>query len=136
MFGKPIRFNIGVHVHGLGYSQVDVHVEKLDIRSRFFVLPTPIDGEKIILRIATSMYKHIDAGKIHPLLKLIPKKLFDRIITKETFQGFIDDVQQDFAIWQHKRYIQPPILAAGDGPVGPYRQWAKQFYPKRARELV
>lgn len=128
MFGRPVRFNIRVHVHGLGYSQVDVHVERLDLRARLFVLPTPVDGEKINLRIAATLHQEFEPRKIHPLLGPIPRRLLVPIIARETFKGFIEDVQQDFAIWQHKRYVQPPILAAGDGPVGPYRQWAKQFY--------
>ena len=36
--------------------------------------------------------------------------------------------RQDFSIWQHKRYLARPALAAGDGPIAPYRRWAQQFY--------
>ncbi len=46
------------------------------------------------------------------------------------------DISQDFVIWQHKRYVQLPILAEGDGPVGKYRQWAKQFYRGAEVELI
>jgi hypothetical protein len=28
----------------------------------------------------------------------------------------------------HKRYVDRPALASGDGPVGLYRKWVKQFY--------
>jgi len=30
----------------------------------------------------------------------------------------------------------PPVLAEGDGPVGKYRQWAKQFYRGADIELI
>ena len=33
-------------------------------------------------------------------------------------------------IWTHKRYVHPPALSKGDGPVGLYRRWARQFYPE------
>jgi len=42
--------------------------------------------------------------------------------------GFVADAAKDFPIWEHKRFTQPPALARGDGPIGKYRQWAKQFY--------
>ncbi|HBF81687.1 MAG TPA: (2Fe-2S)-binding protein, partial [Streptomyces sp.] len=29
----------------------------------------------------------------------------------------------------HKEYVQPPRLAPGDGPIGPFRRWARRFYP-------
>jgi hypothetical protein len=41
----------------------------------------------------------------------------------------VHDVKQDFHIWQNKRYVHPPQLAVGDGPIGAYRRWCKQFYP-------
>jgi hypothetical protein len=44
--------------------------------------------------------------------------------------GYIEDVEQDLPIWQHKIHLQRPALAAGDGPVGPYRKWVRQFYPQ------
>jgi len=39
-------------------------------------------------------------------------------------------------VWQHKRYVQPPILAEGDGPAGKYRQWARQFYRGAEQALI
>ena len=62
--------------------------------------------------------------------------LINAIITRATFNGFAHDTQQDFVIWQHKRYVQPPILAEGDGPIGRYRLWAKQFYRGADAALV
>lgn len=109
-----------VYVHGLGYSVVEVHIPAYDIRTRQFVLATPIDDEHIILRIALSMDKRSGPARYHPLLA--------RLMTGAAFNAFAHDVAQDFVIWEHKRYMQPPALALGDGPIGRYRQWAKQFY--------
>jgi 3-ketosteroid 9alpha-monooxygenase subunit A len=66
--------------------------------------------------------------QISPLLQLVPRSLVNRIVSWQVFKTFVHDLQQDFEIWEHKRYIQPPALAAGDGPVGKYRTWARQFY--------
>jgi len=43
-------------------------------------------------------------------------------------------LEQDIPIWENKIFIHPPLLCEGDGPIGPFRQWAKQFYP--AEELL
>lgn len=47
-------------------------------------------------------------------------------------QSAIHDAGQDFVIWENKRHIQPPALAQGDGPIGPFRVWARQFYAQPA----
>lgn len=134
--GRNIRSNFEIHVHGLGYSQVDVEVPELGLKFRLFVLATPLSDEQICLRLALSAYKKVDVGVIHPSLKFMPKRAILKAVARSTFSGFKHDVEQDIPIWEHKRYIQPPILAEGDGPVGRYRHWVKQFYTETERALV
>jgi hypothetical protein len=43
-------------------------------------------------------------------------------------------MEQDIPVWENKIYISPPVLCDGDGPIGMFRKWAKQFYP--APELL
>ena len=50
------------------------------------------------------------------------------MISGKVFEEYIGDVRQDWEIWERKVYVHPPALAAGDGPIGQYRQWCKQFY--------
>lgn len=38
-------------------------------------------------------------------------------------------LEQDIPIWENKIYVDPPLLVKGDGPIGPFRAWSKQFYP-------
>lgn len=45
---------------------------------------------------------------------------------------FVTDVGQDVPLWEHKRYLDAPALAVGDGPIGLYRRWARQFYQAEA----
>ncbi|HSL46384.1 MAG TPA: hypothetical protein VK897_23320 [Anaerolineales bacterium] len=63
-------------------------------RIRLWVLPTPLDEDRITLNLATSA-KAVDPRKIHPLLALIPGSLLTRLIRRFTFAGFINDVKQD-----------------------------------------
>lgn len=119
-------FEFETHIHGLGYSMVDVRVRGFDIRARLWVLPAPIDDERITLHLAASGDGSGDG--IHPWLRPIPRRLRAAAIGRGLLLGLVADARQDFAIWQHKRYVAPPALALGDGPIGKYRTWAAQFY--------
>jgi 3-ketosteroid 9alpha-monooxygenase subunit A len=52
--------------------------------------------------------------------------------TRELLRAYMDDqalaIQQDFEIWEHKRFRVRPSLCDGDGPIGEFRRWARQFY--------
>lgn len=45
----------------------------------------------------------------------------------------VDDVHKDLPIWAHKRRLARPSLVPGDGPIGVYRKFARQFYPPEER---
>ncbi len=129
---KSIQSDFEIHAYGLGYSYVDVQITSLGLNSRQFVLATPVDVETITLRIALSLRSITEPGRVHPALKWLPAALtvplLNQLLPVTALNGFANDVQQDFEIWQHKVYFSPPILADGDGPVGRYRHWVKQFY--------
>ena len=46
--------------------------------------------------------------------------------------AFIAEIErqlgQDIPIWEHKTMKMRPVLCDGDGPIGLFRRWAKQFY--------
>lgn len=134
--GRSVTIDLTLHVYGLGYSLVEMHVRDFDLRGRLFVLPTPTSGEQLRLRIAVSLSAAADPARIHPLLRLAPRSLVTWFLGAEILKGFAHDVEQDIPIWNYKRYVQPPVLAAGDGPIGVYRQWAKQFYTPEDRQRI
>ncbi len=41
---------------------------------------------------------------------------------------YMQDHFLDFRIWNHKRFLEHPILASGDGDVAAFRRWFRQFY--------
>ena len=122
-----LDFQFETQIHGLGYSLVNVTVPGARVEARLWVLPTPIDDERIQLYLATRI-KIAESSKIHPLLAPLPKRALHALINRVMLNSLANDAQQDFVIWQNKKYVQPPALAEGDGPIGKYRQWAKQFY--------
>lgn len=123
-----IRAEFEVFVWGLGYSLVDVWVEKYNLRSRVWVLPAPIDGDYINIRAAVSIETSVKPTDIHWGLGLMPAKWAMSLVQKMTLKGYCNDLSQDFDIWTHKSYIEPAVLAKGDGPIATYRKYAQQFY--------
>lgn len=119
--GDKIKFvaKFNVEVHGLGYSLVRVRVERFGIAINLLVLSSPVDHENIILRTAASA-KHWGALPITNLLR------------EAASWGLNREVGQDAPIWETKRYLDRPMLAEGDGPIGEYRRYCKQFYPQQA----
>ncbi len=106
-----------VHAFGLGYSYVETRMSDLGISIRQLILACPTDEEEIDLTVALSVQR---VGMFGPIL--------NRVLPHLAFREFCQDVQQDFAMWAHKRYVPRPLLAEGDGPIGTYRRWTPQFY--------
>ena len=50
--------------------------------------------------------------------------------------GLNREVGQDAPIWETKRYVEKPILAEGDGPIGEYRRYCKQFYVEKTAKAT
>ena len=126
--GKPIKTEFDVHVWGLGYSFVEVDMPQLGMKTRQYVFSAPTENNRVNLKLGMSV-KITDANKIFPLLGLMPKNLLTKLILPKAFKGYCGDVSQDFKVWENKIYIDPPVLAKGDGPVAQYRMWCRQFYP-------
>jgi nitrite reductase/ring-hydroxylating ferredoxin subunit len=123
-----IRTDFTGEVHGLGYSSVNSVVNEVGIRSLHLVLPTPVQPGFTELRIC--LWTRVEdrlKGPAAPLMAL-PASLRDPLISWFAFQGYRHDVAQDIEIWENKAYLHPPALARGDGPLGRYRSWCRQFY--------
>jgi len=55
-------------------------------------------------------------------------------ITQGIGRAFVKEIsrqlEQDIPIWENKIYLPRPLLCDGDGPIGKFRVWSKNFYPK------
>lgn len=118
-----------IHVIGLGYSRVEVEVPRYGVRTRHLIFATPTDTEKLDLTIGFSHLLVGSSSRLPRALTRLPLGVVNRAFRSIGQLAFRHDVEQDFDIWNHKKYVHPPQLAVGDGPVGAYRRWAKQFYP-------
>jgi len=115
MPGQTVESIFRVRVHGLGFSVVEVETPTFNTEFRTYVMCTPLDGDKVILRGGGTM-------------KQLPDPNMNALVEKMFFQGFVEDVEQDFQIWENKAYFDRPVLAANDGPIGAYRKYCRQFY--------
>ncbi|HVB97193.1 MAG TPA: Rieske 2Fe-2S domain-containing protein [Chloroflexota bacterium] len=138
--GQRLRAEFTISVHGLGLSVVEVDVPAFGMRTRHFVCATPVDAGRLDMRVVMRLREVSHPAKINPALTFVPRSLVNSLIARLTFNGFLHDLQQDFPMWEHKQYIQPPLLAKGDGPIGKFRTWTRQFYsqpvPMLEREPV
>lgn len=117
---------IDITVVGLGFSLVEVSVPSMALRMRHLVLPTPVE-QGIDLRTALSV-QHRGARLppvLHRAVHGMQRRLL-RLVSTFVFR----DISDDHEIWSHKRYLARPVLAEGDGPIGRYRVWCRQFYPE------
>jgi phenylpropionate dioxygenase-like ring-hydroxylating dioxygenase large terminal subunit len=102
--------------HGFGFSIVRFTgiVDTLIMSS-----VTPIDGEYVDVRFAFKT-----------------RKLGNDQATSNVGKAFIAEIErqmgQDIPIWENKVMKIPPMLCDGDGPIGLFRRWSKQFYIEEA----
>ncbi len=129
--GRDLQVEIAVHVWGLGFSYVDVTLAKVGLLTRQFVLPVAIDEGWTELRLGMVLRPAPSGGGIGAWL---PRVLLDHVVAPIAMRHYVADVLQDRAIWENKIHLPRPLLAQGDGPIGRYRRWCRQFYERPAVE--
>jgi nitrite reductase/ring-hydroxylating ferredoxin subunit len=120
VIGMPDEVNdvhLDVTLNGLGMIVSQTHVITGGLFTRQRIHPTPIDEERIAI-FAVANTKHM------------PDPGYTAEIDEIFWQAFVADFARDFPIWENKAYLERPLLAGGDGPIGSYRKWCRQFYAK------
>ena len=117
------------HIHGLGYSFVEIHEKTIDMLARLWVLPTPVDGDVIDLVLAAQLRELRKPRRFVSGLRFLPLTLRNKLMNHVLLSQQKQDVLQDVAIWEKKRHRSPPRLCRSDGPIGAYRRYCRQFYP-------
>ena len=125
---QSIRFRNDIHTYGLGYSRVDITIAALGLEIRQLVMPTPIDDQRMALRSTTQVKQFPAPVGVGRYLQWLPRGAIADLIARRIGVLIDGELQPDFRIWENKRYLDRPGLADGDGPIGRYRRWARQFY--------
>ncbi|MFD4995873.1 aromatic ring-hydroxylating oxygenase subunit alpha [Streptomyces buecherae] len=107
-----------VVIQGLGVVRVQVESEQFGgFRARAWFCVTPVDPLHVEIR--SSVALRCDNPFVHRLAPLIARAYV---------WAAWRDTSEDVPIWQNKIYLERPRLAKGDGPIMPFRRWARQFY--------
>ena len=118
------------HVHGLGYSYIEVHEHSIDMDSRLWVLVTPIDGRLIEMVLVSQVRRIVRPKRPIAGMRFLPARLRSRLMNKILISRQKRDVLQDVAIWGRKTYRPLPRLCKSDGEIGRFRRYCEQFYPE------
>ena len=117
------------HVHGFGFSFVEIHEKDIGMNSRLWVLSTPVDGESVEMTLVSQVREIRKPGRFFAGLAFLPVPLRHRLLNVFFIREERRFVLQDVIIWDRKRYRTPPRLSRTDGPIGKYRRYCRQFYP-------
>jgi nitrite reductase/ring-hydroxylating ferredoxin subunit len=126
LFNLGVSSEFSVRVEGLGFSVVELSIPSLSWEVYQLVLPTSVDETDVALRLSVSLRRAEGARGWRRLLGVRPvTALAQRFVASVV----VAEINRDIPIWQHKRYLERPALCPGEGSIGRYRKWTRQFYP-------
>ncbi|MFD5461798.1 Rieske 2Fe-2S domain-containing protein [Kitasatospora sp. NPDC127059] len=119
---------VEVDGYGLAALHTDVHTRSLGLQICSLVMATQVSPARMQLRQAGRFALAEPAG-LPPVVARAVSRTVTRLLAGPIFRHSTEFTTDDFPIWSTKRYLSRPRLAAGDGPIGAMRHWARQFYP-------
>ncbi|MFD7235964.1 Rieske 2Fe-2S domain-containing protein [Streptomyces syringium] len=111
---------------GLAGFRFDLAIGRL-LTAQAWVLGTPIGPWRVRMWYATDVT--IDFGRLPAPLHRLPKRTLQRVASSLMNLWLVRDGRPDLPVYHHKAFVPHPRLNDGDGPIGAFRQWARQFYP-------
>jgi phenylpropionate dioxygenase-like ring-hydroxylating dioxygenase large terminal subunit len=149
------------YVHGMAEmpttrAEVDGHILRVLSESKYVTKGGKVSGsvesiswgfgfattrfKGIVETLLVASVTTIDEHDVDVRFSFTVRKLPHKDVTKTVGRAFIAEIErqlnQDIPIWEHKRYVAPPLLCDGDGPIGLFRKWVKQFYSEAAAEAA
>lgn len=115
-------------VHGLGYQLTEVTGPGGVVRTRHFVMPTPIDTDTTRVGLRVSVRFEGALGRTIGALGKLGRRVAERALEAFAMNAFRHDVGLDSGLWV-SRYHLDDVLPAPDEEVARFRAWARQFYP-------
>jgi phenylpropionate dioxygenase-like ring-hydroxylating dioxygenase large terminal subunit len=105
-------------LYGLGVelSRMQLRVEAGGERLFAAKFMTPVDEEHVLLRVLVSAQQNGAGPEVAERMATVFQDSTRRALL------------QDVPLWEHKRYQTAPLLSAADGPIAPFRRWARRFY--------
>ena len=126
---SPLRIAFRLHKWGLGYSLAEIDFAEHGLVGRQFVFPTPVDGEHVDVQLAVTVAR--TAGRDGDALgRRKGGRLVASLARELLIRAFVAEWRKDAPFWETKRYLARPGLDRSDGPVGEFRRYCRQFYPR------
>lgn len=116
-----------VNVHGLGFSMVQTEIADLGMRTRVWIFSSPVEQREVEVFIG-SQGSGTSLGRMGRIVPTRVQRFLGSLANPVLLAALHHDVLQDKAIWENKRYEARPRIARGDGPIGRYRTYVRQFY--------
>ena len=128
---RKLRFDVSVvtHLYGLGYSFVDITERTISLRSRLWVLATPLDGTYMELVLASQTQEIARLRRPIVGLRFLPRRVRATVTNRLMLFQQVNDVRQDIPIWARKIFRPRPVLSGADGEIMLFRRFCRQFYP-------
>jgi phenylpropionate dioxygenase-like ring-hydroxylating dioxygenase large terminal subunit len=119
MLGKrrlPIRVSLDIHIHELGHMTIGTRIGQ---HLAFYIVQyaTPVEWDVVEVR-------HLYLVKRARGLKGLVLWPVSRILLRLA----LVNAASDKPIWNHKTFHAAPVLSEGEGMLGRFRRWARQFY--------
>jgi nitrite reductase/ring-hydroxylating ferredoxin subunit len=90
----------------------------------------------IVDTLAVTSVTAIDEDYVDVRFSFSVKRLGSKDATHGVGAAFIREIErqleQDIPIWENKSFLDHPVLCDGDGPIGIFRNWTRQFYSEAA----
>jgi nitrite reductase/ring-hydroxylating ferredoxin subunit len=116
--GYDQRVRFWSRAYGLGYQVTEVESFGGLVRTRHFVLPTPIDARRSRVALGLSVrLGRAPAGRPHPLARLLRAPIM---------RSFVHDIQLDARAWE-ARYPVASAIEPEEPDLRVFRRWVTQF---------
>lgn len=123
----PVESIFDTQICGLGFSLTDLTIKSFGLRCRIYLFATQLDAERLGFTISISADRRLDTTR-RGLARVLRSRASTELFVRFLMRKVLDDVGQDRDIWENKCYLERPGLVKGDGPIGPFRRWTRQFY--------
>ncbi|WP_329075023.1 Rieske 2Fe-2S domain-containing protein [Streptomyces niveus] len=115
---------VSCEIHGLGYLLTEIDIPYGSLRAWLMVVPS---GE---WRVRSTLLFSIRSTLPRPVKGVYAALASRAALWVNLNTIMLPDNGGDVPLWNAKKYTDPPHLAVGDGPIGRYRKWCRQFYPQ------
>jgi len=127
---KTIKFGVrfSYSLRGLGITEVDVNVDTLGVKVRYYICASPIDRDKTRVHNVVYLVSCEPMNRVRKYSKFAAN-LLGRFLMRKVTELIRKEIMEDYVVLHRRAHVSDPALSAADSLVATYRGWAQQFYP-------